>query len=67
MAPGADPSGGGPVTALDPVLEAWVRARRKWTYVIDYAGFHVVRDPTGELMARNLDPAVAMEILERRQ
>jgi hypothetical protein len=53
-------------TARDAQLEEWVAKHRGWTYEIDYASCHVVRDPLGELMARNQDPAVAMEILERR-
>lgn len=53
------------VETAEQQLEAWVKERRGWKYKVEN-GYHVVRDPLGELMARNQDPAVAMEILERR-
>lgn len=54
-----------PEVVKDAALSEWVAKRRGWTYEIE-AGYHVVRDPHRVLQARNADPALALEILERR-
>lgn len=48
-------------------LRAYVAGRDRWTHVVTDQGWHVVRDQAGILRARNRDPRVVLETLERRR